>query len=59
MRQFFLDNDDDGHWYVVAAHCRREWYAWRNSAGEITPDFAYSIGCEPSRILFENPIEQA
>lgn len=28
--EFYIDNDDDGHWYIVPEEHREQWVVWRN-----------------------------
>lgn len=53
---YFMDQDDDCHWYIIEADKRTEWNAWLNLDGDDesswnVPDFARSID-NPSLIVF-------
>jgi hypothetical protein len=53
--RYFLDCDDDSHWYLVDASRRAEWEKWLNTPFYFPqPDFAEQID-GPSRVEFENP----
>ena len=57
--RFFLDRDDDGHWYVIPVNNKRDWDLWlaqldEDEADFDVPDFALSVGGHPSLITFEN-----
>ena len=57
-RRFFLDSDNDGHWYVIPAEKRSEWEVWSNLDGEDerawdTPEWAVPINGAQSRVTFE------
>lgn len=56
--QYFLDSDNDGHWYLVQAHKRNEWEDWLDlDEDDITawdaPDFADRLPGPPNNIVFE------
>lgn len=57
--RYFLDTDDDGHWYLIPAVIRGEWEdVGRNNAYE---DFDFgsrgviSLGCHPNNVSFDEP----
>jgi hypothetical protein len=61
-KRFFLSSDNDGHWYLVPVEILPEWDRWCNldaddEASWTPPEGAQRIGGSPSRVSFENPIE--
>lgn len=54
--RFFLDQDDDCHWYIVAANKRHEWLNLPDDdeASWEPPTFARGID-GPNGVSFENP----
>jgi hypothetical protein len=57
--RYFLDRDNDGHWYLVPADKRDEWDAWTDldpddEASWDVPEWAMSLGYAPSLVTFEN-----
>ncbi len=56
--RYFLDTDEDCHWYLIPDTMRIEWNNWcRSDAGEYTeaPKWARSLGHHPNMITFELP----
>jgi len=56
---YFLDKDDDGHWYVVPLCKSEEWDKWQDidsddEAKWKVPEFAIPIGGHPNRIAFKD-----
>lgn len=59
-KRYFLDSDEDGHWYLVEASSRKKWEEWLRLDPEdelswTHPSFAKAVGGSPNRIEFENP----
>lgn len=57
-RRYFLDQDDDGHWYVVPTDKRVQWEQWFGSDDYDTglvPEFAIELGHDPSLVSFTDP----
>lgn len=56
MTRWMLDNDDDGHWYLVPVDRHREFGEWWQSEGEL-PDVpgVLSLGSHPNTVTFEAP----
>lgn len=53
---YFLDNDDDGHWYLVPHNQRAEWYSWLNFDGEAdVPVWARLLSGGPQDVIFIAP----
>jgi hypothetical protein len=58
---FFLDSDDDGHWFLIQANKRKEWEKWREDVYTVDdfditpPDYAEEIGGHPNMVEFINP----
>lgn len=49
---FFLDGDDDGHWYVIPVTMRKQWQTWINrAAGDPEPSWALPVD-DPSKVIF-------
>jgi hypothetical protein len=58
--RYFLDRDNDAHWYLVEADKRAEWNAWLALSDEDenswrVPSFAKPLGGNPSSVTFDNP----
>lgn len=58
--RYFLDTDEDGHWYVVPVSRKADWEAWQDlpEDDEQTwepPDFARQVGGAPSLVTFTDP----
>ena len=55
--EYFLDSDDDGHWYLIEANHRLEWAAWLDELSDdvMPPDYAKALGGAPNIITFNNP----
>lgn len=58
--KFFLDQDDDGHWYVVPVNKMPEWDDWLNLDPDdpkswSMPTFVNYVGGSPSLVTFTNP----
>lgn len=60
--RYFLDQDEDCHWYIVRDDRREEWEAWRNQdyyaddfAAYPPENVAYSIGGAPNQVTFALP----
>lgn len=56
---FFIDNDHDGHWYIVPADRREEWLNWLEQdedeeASWTEPDFAIRLGGHPNLVEFSD-----
>lgn len=59
--RFFLDSDDDGHWYVVPKSKEDEWYKWLGIdrslvVVEEAPEWVIEVGGAPSLVTFSNPV---
>ena len=58
--RYFLDQDNDGHWYVIPCENENEWEEWCNilegdERGWQPPIFARSVGGSPRLVTFNNP----
>lgn len=58
--RFFLDQDDDGHWYIVPVVHRDEWEAWceideYDERSMTPPPFAREVDGSNSRVTFLSP----
>lgn len=63
--RFFLDQDDDGHWFIVPESIREEWDAWRElissyGNGETNdfpemPEGVETLGGGPQHVTFTDP----
>lgn len=59
--KYILTQDDDGHWFVIPANMKDEWYLWKerfynHNSNEDVPDWADAVGGSPSLVEFENYI---
>lgn len=57
--EYFLGQDNSGHWYLVLASRRQEWYSWtelddEDEAAWEAPDFAERLDGSPGRVIFSN-----
>ena len=60
--RYFLDRDEDSHWYIVNFDRKAEWEAWQCS-DPYSPDFdgtppdgvAWAVGGWPGSVIFDNP----
>lgn len=60
--KYFLDRDNDGHWYMIATTDRESWQKWRELDTESDEFYARindfddeRLGVSPSAVEFENP----
>lgn len=58
--RFFLDRDNDSHWYLVPAEYRKEWETWLNLDADdegswSTPTWAQRLNGSPTQVTFELP----
>lgn len=56
-QSFFLDRDNDGHWYIVDNQRRSEWEAFlaipsNDCASWNVPDYARPVGGAPNTVAF-------
>ncbi|HKJ61340.1 MAG TPA: hypothetical protein VKA94_05025 [Hyphomicrobiales bacterium] len=59
--RYFLDCDQDRHWYVIPLSRRVEWLNWNSQdpADEkfwTVPDFAKQVCGSHTLVTFENPV---
>lgn len=57
MTKYFLDNDDDGHWYLVPVEEREAFEEWLDSDVDehhifTAKAYEYMIGGHPNKIEF-------
>lgn len=55
--EYFLDQDNDGHWYIIPLNKINEWNNWFNSEdydNGIVPDYVEEVGGCPSNVIFKN-----
>lgn len=50
---FFLDQDNDCHWYIVPVQYRDEWADWLNGAAEDHPPVYATPVDGPHKVVFE------
>lgn len=50
--RYYLDSDDDGHWYVVPLSRRAEFSAWLDSPDAAPPPGVVEVGGSPSLVRF-------
>jgi hypothetical protein len=61
--RYFIDQDDDCHWYLIPEIKREKWERWRDTdwkdslADCALPDFVVDIG-SPNSLTFTDPLEQ-
>jgi hypothetical protein len=60
MKRFFLDQDQDSHWYLIPVARREAWDAWcelstDDEASWTAPKFAQELGCHPNTVTFSQP----
>lgn len=58
--RFFLDQDNDSHWYIIPVEHAAEWSAWceipeDDERAWTPPPFALEVGGSPSRVTFTRP----
>jgi len=59
-QSYFLDQDSDGHWYLVRVDFRAEWNEWMGLDPEDKlswshPHFAEQLGGHPNQVTFIRP----
>lgn len=56
--RYFLDKDDDAHWYLVKAKYRKEWEEFKSlpSVIAVVPSFAKMLNYNISDMEFSNPL---
>ena len=56
-KEYFLDNDDSGHWYIVPLEKLSEWNEWVETESEdsLAPDYVKKLGCHPRYLAFQAP----
>ena len=54
--RYLLDNDDDGHWYLLPVGSQEAFRAYVESEGEDPyPAGVISLGSHPNTVTFERP----
>ena len=56
--EYFLDQDESCHWYIVPEINRQEWNDWcdideDDEASWNVPDFAKELGTGPNAVIFQ------
>ena len=52
-KKYFLDTDDDSHWYMIPADKREEWLIWHDLPEvDEEPDFAVRLNGHPNFVEF-------
>lgn len=54
--RYLLDNDDDGHWYLVPEQDKDAFTAWIYE-GASEPDSVIRLAGHPNNVTFEAPQE--
>lgn len=59
--RYFLDQDQDCHWYVIPVSHRVDWLNWNSQDPNderywTPPDFAKPLGGSHTLVTFENPV---
>lgn len=62
-KRYFLDQDNDGHWFLVDADFRAEWESWcgigpDDENGWTPPEHATQLLGGPNTVTFEQPQEK-
>lgn len=60
VTRYYLDTDNDSHWYLIPVQHREEWNEWLEIDSDderawTPPAFAEALGGSPTGITFENP----
>lgn len=55
---YFLDSDNDGHWFIVPLSKNEEWDKWQDidcddEARWTVPNFAIPVNGHPGRVIFK------
>lgn len=58
--RFFMDQDNDCHWYIIPQERGDEWHKWKSipdgdERGWTVPDWAKPIGESHTLVTFEDP----
>ena len=54
--RYVLNNDDDGHWYILPADKKEEFSNWVYGPEDAEqPEWARSIGGHPNNVTFAEP----
>jgi hypothetical protein len=53
--RFFIDCDDDGHWYVVPVAMRPAWEVWLDEDPNDVPEWAREVGGAVNYVTFSDP----
>lgn len=61
--RYTLEQDNDGHWYIVPCRLIHEFQDWLTMIEETEEDYGYpegvtSVGGSPSLVSFTNPMVQ-
>jgi hypothetical protein len=54
--RFYLDQDDDSHWYVIPADRATDWEDWCDSGAETVPEWAQRVGGAHTLVTFTDPV---
>ena len=62
-RRYFLDQDNDSHWYIVPLDRKEDWEAWLSiptddERGWDVPEFAVTVGGAPQQVTFSDPLQE-
>lgn len=60
MIRYFMDSDDDGHWYLIPVEYQAAWDRWTGLDQDSPeawdpPAWAVPLDGHPNGITFENP----
>jgi hypothetical protein len=55
--RFFIDCDDDGHWFLIPLSLKDAWEQWFEmySGGEEPPEGVVYLNGPPGMVTFEDP----
>ena len=55
MKEYFLDCDDDGHWYIVEESHRKDWHKWLSDYDDYdVPEYAEEIATSLCQVIFKD-----
>jgi hypothetical protein len=54
--RYLIDNDDDGHWYLVSEQDKQAFTAWIYEGAE-EPGSVVRLAGHPNNVTFEAPLE--
>lgn len=60
LKRFYLDTDNDSHWFIIPLTRKAEWEKWLEldqdtEAAWLAPKFAIEVGGSPNSVTFSQP----